>query len=214
MKPLSRRSRRAALWSAAATVALVMFLRPALAPATIEEQRKRLPPPAHDCKDPVTGFWQGHQVTRGTWYRFTLDVRRKTPGDPELTGNIEALFWDVDVDHPPPCDDPPHDRILIDMPAEGRFEDNHIEFHGTSWSVRRVECGSMFGGYAPDAFSGNLILENTEFHTENDDGVNPIATVVFRRIKCGDDAMPVPELPPPKPQPFGGEACGGCGGCF
>lgn len=209
-----RRRSRLGLWLTAAAVVLACLLRPTLAPATVEEQRRRLPPPAQDCQDPVTGFWMGHQVTRGTWYRFTLDVRRVEPGGSELTGSIESLYWDVDAPEPPPCEGNNHDQLLIDMPAKGRFEDGRIEFTGQSWTLRKTLCGSMFGSYAPDSFAGRLIEENTEFHTENDDGYNPITTVVFRRIKCGDDNLPVPELPPPDPEAYGPSGCGGCGGCF
>jgi len=205
-----RRTPRGALLAAAAVVVLAMFLRPALAPATIEEQRKRLPPPAHDCTDPVTGWWMGYQVLRNDWYRFILEVHRVEAGSEELTGNIEALVWDGEAGQgtPPPCNDNDHDQYLLDMPARGSYRNNHIEFIGQSYKVRRVICGH-FSDYYPDGFSGDLILENTEFHTENDDGHNPITTVVFRRIKCEEVPQPVPDLPPPLPP----SSSSGCG-CF
>ncbi len=204
-----RRHQRIALSFAAALVLLCLVVRPSLAPATVEEQRKRLPPPARDCDDPVTGWWMGHQVLRNDWYRFTLEVHRVEPGSEELTGNIEAWVWDGEAGEgsPPPCQDNDHNQYILDQPAKGTFRNNHIEFIGQSYTVRKVLCGSS-GGYYPDGFSGDLILENTEFHTENDDGYNPITTVVFRRIKCDDAPKPIPDLPPPR-----AEYKNGCG-CF
>jgi hypothetical protein len=192
-------------------VALTMFLASSIAPAGVEEQRRRLPPPAQACSDPITGFWRGHEMLNGRWYKFTLDIERVTAGGPELTGEIESHSWDGGPDQtsPPPCDDF-RNEFILDMPATGRFEDNHVSFVGQSWKLRESLCGRV-GVYYPDGFSGNLIEKGTEFHSMSDDGHNPVVPVVFRRIKCGDDAKPTPELPEDEaPMPY----ASGCGGCF
>ena len=194
-----------------ATFALLAF-RAGVAPAGVEEQRKRLPPPAHDCDDPVTGDWMGHEIINGRWYRFTLEIDRVAPSSPELTGNIVSHSWDggPTQETPPDCDEVIHNQFIGDMPAEGRFEDDTVSFIGQSWKVREILCGGV-GTYYPDGFSGKLEREGTEFQSRNDDGHNPVVPVVFRRIRCRDPDRPMPELPEPSPPP---KYSSGCGGCF
>ena len=210
----ARRRQRFALWTVCAVIAGLFALQPGIAPASVEEQRKRLPPPARDCDDPIAGVWMGHQLLNGYWYRFTLDIERTSPGAETLTGNIESHYWnDLESRYEPPaCDGVNvHNQVIVDMPAEGVFRDNAVAFTGTSWSLREEVCGRFSGAYYPDGFSGQLIHEGTEFHSENDDGHNPITTVVFRRIRCRDVDRPMPELPDPSPPP---KYSSGCGGCF
>lgn len=207
----SHRRHRRWLLAAIAAATLVTFALPNLAPASVEEQRRRLPPPAQECPDPITGVWLGHELLRNRWYRFTLDIHRVKPGEPELEGRIESHSWDggPEQSSPPPCVDDSHTEFIVDMPATGRFEHNRVEFIGQSWTLRRNVCRSLAGIYYPDGFSGDLIEHGTEFHSMSDDGFNPVVPVVFRRIKCEEIDRPVPDLPPPRPP-----AVGGCGGCF
>ncbi|MEL6177883.1 MAG: hypothetical protein AAFS10_02975 [Myxococcota bacterium] len=213
-RPSERRRRRRKLWVVCACIAGLFALQPALAPASVEEQRKRLPPPARDCDDPIAGVWMGHQLLNGYWYRFTLDIERPTLGAEALTGTIESHYWnDLESRYEPPaCDGVNfHNQVIVDMPAEGSFHDNVVQFYGTSWSLREEVCGRFSGAYYPDGFSGALIHEGTEFHSQNNDGHNPVTTVVFRRIRCRDIDRPMPELPEPTPPP---RYSSGCGGCF
>ena len=207
------RQRRLALLSCV-VVAGLLAVRPGVAPAGVEEQRKRLPPPAHDCDDPVTGVWMGHEYLNGYWYRFTLHIDRAAPESPELTGQIVSHSWDTSPEEsaPPPCvGGSSHQEAIIEMPAEGRFENNAVSFTGTSWEVREVICGRRPGAYYPDGFSGSLEQQGTEFQSMSDDGHNPVVPVVFRRIKCNEIDRPLPELPEATPPP---RYSSGCGGCF
>ena len=54
---------------AAAAILLGMIVRVPVAPATVAEQRARLPPPA-DCGDKVEGKWKAlvYQPNGGAWY--------------------------------------------------------------------------------------------------------------------------------------------------
>ncbi|MEZ4407614.1 MAG: hypothetical protein R3A52_14215 [Polyangiales bacterium] len=93
------RSRR---WTSVAAVALAsaVVAAPALSPATVEEQRARLPPPAV-CRDPIEGVWASHkwEPPYNEWMIFTIEVRRdtrrppRTPGEIPLTGRITAHAW-------------------------------------------------------------------------------------------------------------------------
>jgi len=190
-------------------VLITLVVGPHHAPASVEEQRKRLPPPAQECADPVAGIWLGHELLRNRWYRFSLFIERVTPGEPELEGHIESHSWDggPEQSSPPPCVDDDHTEFIVDMPATGRFENNHIEFTGQSWTLRQNICRSLTGIYYPDGFSGDLIEHGTEFHSLSDDGFNPVVPVVFRRIKCEELDRPVPELPPPRRPSVGGCGC-------
>ena len=71
---MSRRSRRAWL-----VLGVGLVLLPTLAPATIEEQRARLPPAATNCDDPVAGVWMSHKFEdfQLYWYVFTLRIQRR-----------------------------------------------------------------------------------------------------------------------------------------
>lgn len=197
----------------AGLVCVVLLIHPRRAPASVEEQRARLPPPARACPDPVEGEWLGHELLRNRWYRFTLHIRREAPGSEALTGTITSHSWDGDRQQtePPDCAEQPHNQYIGDMPAEGSFRDNVIAFTGQRWELREVLCGRS-GVYYPDAFSGPLERDGAEFQTVNDDGHNPIVPVVFRRIRCGPDVRrPMPELPPADAPP---KYARGCGGCF
>ena len=152
----------------------------------------------------------GHQILRRQWYRFRLHVERESPGSDGLTGHIEAHVWDGDGEQsqPPPCEGNTHLEYKLEMPAIGEFKDNQIEFIGQSYKITERLCGTKFGSYYPDGFSGRLIERGTEFHSINNDGHNPEIPVVFRRIKCSDDILPTPDLPAEQPPPKYSRGCG------
>ena len=120
-----------------ASIMGLMLLVPALAPASVEEQRRRLPPPAKDCDDPVTGLWQGHELLNGRWYKFKLDIHREADDPEKLRGNIESHSWGGGKEQttPPPCNGFLNDEFILDMPADGSFDGKRIEFIGRSWKL-------------------------------------------------------------------------------
>lgn len=188
-----------------------LVLVPSRAPATIQEQRARLPPPAF-CEDEVVGIWRSHSYWQGhhQWYIFTLEIRRM-PGDPDrLAGTVLSEFWDggPDQEQPPQCG-PGGYHQLVRMPGAGNIVNGIVTFGGTSWTVERSYCGLRTRSYYPDSFSGRIDPEIQEFQSVNNDG-GPAVNVpqVFRRIRCLD-----PESPPHvtvEPPPFQPPARGGC----
>jgi hypothetical protein len=160
------------------------------APATVAEQRARLPPPA-TCDDPVVGKWRAHKFTDPIWEIFTLDIRR-VPGKPDkLEGVITNHYWHGDEtrEQPGPCDAVQFHRVIIKMPAEGKAKGNEVSFRGTSWKREHLFCGSPFG-YNLDHFTGTIDPKRQEFQSVNNDGGRYVNhPTVFRRIKCGEEAL-------------------------
>jgi hypothetical protein len=203
------RRRLPLLLIAAAAAALLLTALPAQAPATVEEQRARLPPPARECPDPVEGTWIGQHQPHTWWSRYTLTVQRKAPGSPDLTGHIETLAWigSAQDTTPPPCT-PGGAEVVVDQPASGTWDGQHITFGASTWTLRETRCGAL-SGYYPDTFDGDIDPRLNEFQTIREDGHNAAATVVFRRVACGPApaTQPLPELPPPTRPPSAGCAC-------
>jgi hypothetical protein len=188
---------------------------PAVVPATVEEQRARLPPPA-TCEDPVAGLWRSHKYNPrfGDWAIFTLTVRRvaSTPG--ALEGAIENHSWTGGPTQsaPPPCA-PGVLHWVVEMTARGRYDasSRRIEFWGTRWWVRERPCRG-WAGYNLDHFTGAIDPAIQEFQSVNNDGGRSVnEPSVFRRVRCGD----APEAPHPlvRPPPFRPppRRSGGCG---
>jgi len=189
------------------------------APADIQEQRARLPPPARECADPVEGVWMSHAyyAHQRHWYIFTLTVHRRAPGSTELVGEILAEFWNSDdgrAPNPPPCHRGlSHDRAL--MPAIGTANGDRIEFGGTSVTHLPSLCGEGSFGYAADHFSGTIDPAILEFQSVNNDGGSAVnEPSVFRRIRCIDPPsaphVPRPVVRPPAFQPPGSGGLCGC----
>lgn len=89
----AHRPRRAAPHLPALVIGMLLTLGPALAPATIEEQRSRLPPPAFECgDDPIAGIWLAHVYYEhvGQWYVFELNIERDPTGASSLRGRARA----------------------------------------------------------------------------------------------------------------------------
>jgi hypothetical protein len=187
------------------TVLATLVLMPSLAPATVEEQRARLPPPA-TCDDPVEGVWMSHRYHPRfrDWYLFSLEIHRVSQGSPHLKGQIMARAWEGSArdEQPPPCR-AGLDHWAVRMTAEGAVHpDGRIAFGGTAWAIDHVFCGRgpRRGEYYLDQFSGVIDREIQEFQSVNNDGGRSINDpTVFRRVRCFE-APPVPHAavaPPP-----------------
>jgi hypothetical protein len=191
---------------------------PRRAPANIQEQRARLPPPALDCSDPVAGTWMSHAYYphASQWYVVHLDVRRQ-PGDPSrLVGQMRVHFWSGDerTSEPPPCGGLTSIRAEVREPAVGTYgPDGEIVFRGTSYVVERDYCGWGGFGYALDRYSGKIDPEIMEFQSILDDGAFfRNIPVVFRRIACAEEPTRPPTVVarPPTMPPGHVSGCG-CG---
>jgi hypothetical protein len=195
---------------------LALLVLPRVAPATVAEQRARLPPPKA-CDDPVAGVWMSHQhsARRGTWDQFTLTIRRDPDDRDRLVGTIHNHVWGggPDDEQPPPCDGQ-QDYVVV-MTAEGEAEGLTIRYDGLDWKLESQTCGGRVG-YNIDHFVGTIDPALQEFQSLNNDGGEAVnEPTVFRRISCGDDglqgagARPVVLTPPPFQPPSSG-----CGGLF
>lgn len=191
---------------------VVLMVLPRGAPATITEQRNRLPPPAH-CEDEVEGIWRSHSYWKGhgQWYLFTMEVRRVKSDPSRLTGTIVSHYWNggPNDEEPPACRAGGY-RQIVRMPGAGHIVNGVVTFGGTSWTLERTFCGPPTARYYPDNFSGQIDPELQEFQSVNNDG-GPAVNVpqVFRRIRCLDpDSHPHISVTPPDFQP---PSRGGCG---
>jgi len=210
--------RRRIVLGAAALAGLALVAFPWRAPATVAEQRARLPPPA-SCEDPVTGTWKAHAYYShvNEWYVFLLDVHRAVPGSKELTGRIRAEIWQGGPSQPeaPLCGPGVrHYRVL--ETAAGSFADGRLVFNATSWQLDGEQCGAM-GGYLLDLFSGTVDRELQEFQSvlNADSPVWRDVPTVFRRIACengapGPEASPTGSAKPPAFQPARSRSGCGC----
>jgi hypothetical protein len=171
------------------------------APATVEQQRARLPPAA-ECSSPVTGKWKAlsFDERRGEWYEFILEVHQDAKDPSVLSGMIYVDMWVGPPDSPEPPN-PCELRYKGTMPAKGTFTDGEVQFGGTSFQLTEEVCGSMYG-YNPDNFTGKLQPELQEFQSVNNDGGAAVnEPTVFRRIGCFDDGRKDPGSDV-KPPPF------------
>lgn len=185
---------------------------PALLPATVEEQRARLPPPAR-CEDPVEGVWRAQRYYPAfqDWGVFTLRVRRVAPGDPRLVGQVETEYWNGGAGYtsPPPCG-PGIRRFIVDQDARGSFENGTVDVVSFNVRLRRDVCPGSYDSYNADHFTGRLDPALQEFQAVNNDGGRDInEPTVFRRVGCLDPAaVPHPYVaPPPLQPPRGARGC-------
>lgn len=210
----SSRKRTRAVHVAALVAALSVMLASSPAPADIQEQRARLPPPAFDCTDPIDGVWMSHVYSppHGEWYIVTLTMQHRAPGSTELTGNMRVEFWDGPPTdpNPPPCQ-PGGFHVRVFQPSVGRVNGLDIQFDATSWQHEQTLCGDRGYNYALDHHSGHIDLTTMEFQSVNNDGALAVNEPhVFRRIRCIDPARPPrPVVRPPAFHPPG--RAGGCG---
>jgi hypothetical protein len=199
----ARATRPFAIAVIAAAALAAFFVRPSRAPATITEQRNRLPPPAF-CEDEVEGVWRAHYFWEGhdQWYVMTLEVRRDRRTHDRLTGVILAEFWDGgrETSEPPAQCGPGVEHRIVRQPAQGSIVDGFITFGGTSWQLDRTFCSGGAMAYNPDVFSGRIDPAIQEFQSVNNDGGDAVnVPVVYRRVRCFDpDTAPhVTVTPPP-----------------
>lgn len=178
----------------ASLIALVLgsaiWAYPSRAPATIEEQRARLPPPAECADEIIAGTWRSHSFHEryGEWYVFTLEVRRSADDPNRLEGNIQAHFWmgGPEDEEPPPCSEQSNGEWIVSMDGEGHVEGNDIQFGGVGrWRLDRTVCGSRIWGYNLDVFTGTVDPSILEFQSVDNDGGRAVnEPAVFRRIRC------------------------------
>lgn len=192
---------------------IVTLFHPSKAPANVQEQRERLPPPA-TCEDPVEGVWLAHVFNADVWYIFTLRVRRAASGSPQLIGTIESRAWNGSSteSEPPSCRTNLSDW-LVEMSAVGTFENGVVTFGGTEWHVKEIYCGYesvQSNSYFLDHFQGRIDSALQEFQSVNNDGETfNNDPAVFRRIECLEpNAAPHVQIAPP---PFYPTRRGGCG---
>ncbi|MFK7985026.1 MAG: hypothetical protein AB8I08_03270 [Sandaracinaceae bacterium] len=176
------------------------------APATIAEQRARLPPAAECADETVAGVWRSHAWSArwDEWQVFTLYVRRVPDRPGALVGRIENHFWagGRDAEEPPPCAAQRGYDAVVSMRAEGSVsDDGTIRFGGVGqWTLERTNCGGMPGGYNLDVFSGQIDPTILEFQSVNNDGGRAVnEPTVFRRIRC--PPTPSAEAPSVNPHP-------------
>lgn len=212
-EPARRQRRAVAALLATALAALVLF--PGIGRATIEEQRARLPPPA-TCADGVEGVWLSHTYNPDyqDWYMFTLRIRRRAAGSPQLIGEIESHSWDGSPQEaePPACR-PGLNHWTVFMSAEGTLVNGLVHFWGTSWRVKDTFCGYAPGpsSYNLDHFSGQIDPAIQEFQSVNNDGGRSVNDpTVFRRIGCLEPP-PVPHVQVAPPPFYPTARSGGCG---
>ncbi len=194
-----------------AAAACATFLYAGESPAAVEEQRRRLPPPA-TCKDPVEGLWMGLKYVAPLyqWYNYTLEIHRDKEDPNKLTGEVLAKFWDgTSQQEKPPACKPALMFVTVAQPAKGKYKDGLVDFGGTSWSLKENHCPpGRYVRYNTDHFSGKIDPTIQEFQSVNNDGgVAVNDPIVLRRIKCFDEtadedkSQPKIEIAPPPLQP-------------
>jgi len=214
--PRQRPSRWIALAALAAGALTVLV--PSRAPATIAEQRARLPPPAECGDDVVQGIWKSHKFDEryGEWVIFTLEVHRLSDEPSRLRGLITNHSWNGSKDQaePPPCG-PGQREWMVETDALGSVDPGgRIRFSGVGdWRLRQQVCpGNMWGGYNLDNFDGTIDSALNEFQTQNNDGGRDVnEPYVFRRVSCFPEGSEFHPQIVTEPPPFYPDK--GCG-CF
>ena len=202
-----------------ALVTLAFAAWPTRAPATIAEQRARLPPAAECAGEIVAGVWRSHKYDPRfrDWYIFTLNVRR-VPGSPnELTGSIVAHSWEGGPSdaEPPPCARQMGSEWVVSMDARGSvISETQIVFGGIGrWRLDRTICRYGPSMYNLDNFSGTIDPSILEFQSVNNDGGRAVNDpMVFRRIRCPpQEHAEAPSVNPRPPAFYPEIGRGGCG---
>ncbi|MCK6513634.1 hypothetical protein L6R46_01070 [Myxococcota bacterium] len=192
-------------------VAALLVL-PRIAPATVAEQRARLPPAA-ECDDPITGTWkaQVYRAEREQWTEWTLILRRSEDDKERLVGEIINHSWygGAELTAPPTCERT-RAHWVVSTDAEGYVSNGDIHVQGVGeWRKDEAICGPGPGGYNLDHFSGALEHGLHEFQSVNNDGgVSVNEPTVFRRVLCLVPAAEQPRLDLKPPPPFSPPARG------
>lgn len=136
------------------------------------------------------------------WVRFTLTIRRVEGSETELEGEMvnESWYGPKTESIRGPCAG--RLQYIVAMEAKGTYVGDEVEFHGTSWRMEEALCAVGPGfRYNLDRFSGVIDHEIEEFQSLNNDGGRYInVPTVFRRVSCGDQPDPTPQVmvaPPP-----------------
>jgi len=171
-----------------AALLAAMTVRFSEAPATVAEQRARLPPAA-ECESEVAGTWKAlvHDPVTGFWYDRILEVREVEGNPKALEGMMYVDAWrgGPELAEPGPCGEY---RYRGKMVGHGSFEGGVLTFGGGPFELVELICGGPFRGYNPDNFSGRIEKERQEFQSLNNDGGAAVNSPnVFRRIACFDD---------------------------
>lgn len=196
---------------------LGVWLIPGRAPATIAEQRARLPPAAECDDEQVAGIWRSHAFTgrRREWYVFTLFIERVAEQPNQLVGRITSHFWIGDrADEEPPACERQRYQFVVSFDARGTVTDDlHIAFGGVGqWHLDRNPCGARMSGYNLDNFTGVIDPSILEFQSVNNDGGAAVNDpTVFRRIRCPPQRSAQSPSVNPIPPAFYPERLGGCG---
>jgi hypothetical protein len=184
---------------------LALIVRVPEAPATVAEQRARLPPPA-ECESPIEGKWKAIVFSSNdfSWYEFILEVRHVPENKAQLTGMIYVDTWlgGPEQSEPGPCNGR---RYKGKMAGSGNFADGQVAFGGGDFQLVEILCGDSATsvGYNPDQFTGRIEPERQEFQSVNNDGGNAVnEPTVFRRIACFDDEVIAKPEGDVKPPPF------------
>jgi hypothetical protein len=213
------RSRRNVVRALAALAVLAVLFVPRRAPATIQEQRERLPPPAECGEDIVQGIWKSHKFDDrfGEWVIFTLEIHRLADQPHILRGKITNHSWvgGPTNEEPPPCGASSGEWV-VETDAEGSIDPSgRIRFRGVGdWRlVQRICPQNLWGGYNLDYFDGVIDTSLNEFQTHNNDGGRDVnEPYVFRRISCfpeGSELHPHIVTEPPEFYPDrSGCSCG------
>jgi hypothetical protein len=184
---------------------LAFIVRVPEAPATVAEQRARLPPPA-ECESPIEGKWKAIVFSSNdfSWYEFILEVHHAKDDPAHLTGMIYVDTWlgGPEQAEPGPCRGR---RYKGKMEGSGAFADGQVAFGGGAFQLVEVICGDQYTsvGYNPDQFTGRIEPERQEFQSVNNDGGNAVnEPTVFRRIGCFDEGTVAKPEGDVKPPPF------------
>lgn len=200
--------RRAVLATMGLAALIASIFAPAIAPATVTEQRQRLPPPA-ECDDPVEGVWRAHafRPDRGSWFINTMELRWNEDRS-KLLSKYENHHWSggPDDSEPPACRAGLYRRKAYST-GEGSYVGGKLEVRGTKLGPDESVCGNTKFTRALGTLTGTLDREKNEFRSEMQSrfGSHPI---IWRRIRCLEEPKaklapppPPPPVPPPPPPP-------------
>jgi len=206
--------RRSALLLLALVLASLTLSYPA--PATVEEQRARLPSAVECGDDPVAGVWLAHAyvAVRGRWVYNTMRLRRTAPD--KLVSDFRSVYWSggPDQSEPPECR-PGVVHRRSDSTGEATVDPKSgvLTVRGTKLGVRRSLCGD---GPLPERalaeLSGKIDAARQELQAVMSSrfGSYPI---VYRRVGCSDDEVPPPAgaVTPPPLRPSARQPQSSCG---